>query len=127
MKLIGFTLLLVFVICVLIATALSALFIWIGSKFAGVPDAGFGKAFYAALLSSIAVWALTALATAFFGIGSVAGWLLGIAITLAILKSVYATTWATAFLVWIFTGVAHIIVAAGIIVLLMTGGLALAF
>jgi hypothetical protein len=126
MKLIGLTLLLVFALCILIATALSAVFIWIGSKFAGVPDAGFGKAFYAAFLSSVAVWALTGLATALFGIGSVAGWLLGIAVTLGILKSVYKAKWGTALLIWLFTGVAHVLVAAIMVILIITGGLALA-
>jgi len=78
MKLIGLTLIIIIAICILIATAFSAFFIWIGSRFAGVPNATFGRAFYAAFLSSVAVWALTGLATAFFGIGSIAGWLLGI-------------------------------------------------
>ncbi len=126
MKLIGLTLLLIIAVCILVATALSALFIWIGSKFAGVPHATFGRAFYAAFLSSVAVWALTGVATAFFGIGSLAGWLLGIAVSLGILKSVYATGWGSALLVWLFTGVAHVIVGIIMIILVITGALALA-
>ncbi|HNW26840.1 MAG TPA: hypothetical protein PKN50_00050 [Spirochaetota bacterium] len=126
MKLIGLTLLVIIALCIFVATALSAIFIWIGSKFAGVPNATFGKAFYAALLSSVAVWALTGAATAFFGIGSLAGWLLGIIVTLGILKSVYNTEWSSALLVWIFTGVAHVIVGIVMVVLVITGFLALA-
>jgi len=126
LKLIGLTLILIIGVCILVATALSAFFIWIGSKFAGVPNATFGKAFYAAFLSSVAVWALTGLASAFLGIGSLAGWLLGIIVTLGILKSVYDTEWSSALLVWIFTGVAHVIVGIVMAVLVITGFLALA-
>jgi hypothetical protein len=125
MALIGLTLIFITVGCIAVATALSAVFIWIGSKFTSVTNKTFGRAFYAALISSIAVWALTGMGTAFLGIGSVAGWLLGIVITLAILKSVYETSWGTAFMIWIFTGVAHVIVAVFMIILLITGAIAL--
>lgn len=126
MELIGLTLIFIIAGCIAIATALSALFIWIGSKFTSVPDTTFGKAFYAALLSSIAVWALAGIGTAFFGIGSLAGWILGIVITLWILKNVYATNWSAAFLIWLFTGVAHVLVGIILIILFFTGAIALA-
>jgi hypothetical protein len=125
MELIGLTLILIIAGCIAVATALSAVFIWIGSKFTSAPNTTFGKAFYAALLSSIAVWALTGAGAAFFGAGSLAGWLLGIVITLGILKYVYATNWGTAFLIWLFTGIAHVIVAIIMIALLITGSIAL--
>lgn len=126
MELIGLTLIFIIAGCIAVATALSAFFIWIGSKFTSVPNTTFGRAFYAALLSSIAVWALTGAGTALFGIGSVAGWLLGIVITLWILKYVYATGWGSAVLIWLFTGVAHVIVAAVLVILFITGAIALA-
>ena len=126
MKLIGLTLIIIIGICVLVATALSAFFIWIGARFAGVPGATAGKALYAAFLSSVAVWALTGLASAFFGIGSLAGWLLGIMVTLGILKSVYDTGWSTALLVWIFIGVAHVLVGIVMVFFVITGALVLA-
>jgi hypothetical protein len=126
MKLIGLTLLVIIALCIFVATALSAIFIWIGSKFAGISNATFGRAFYAALLSSVAVWALTGLASAFFGIGSLAGWLLGIIVTLGILKSIYEAEWGSAILIWIFTGVAHVIVGIVMVILVITGFLALA-
>lgn len=126
MKLIGLTLLIIIVLCIVVATALSALFIWIGSKFTGVADATFGKAFYAALLSSIAVWALAGFAAVLFGAGSIAGWVLGIIVTLGILKSIYNTDWGSALLIWIFTGVAHVLVGIVMVVLALTGIVALA-
>ncbi len=126
MEVIGLMILPVIIFCIITATAVSAFFIWIGSKFAGVPDSGFGRAFIAAIASSIAVWTLTGAATALFGIGSVAGWFLGILITLGILKWIYATGWGKAFLIWIFTGIAHLIVGVILVVLLVTGVLVMA-
>ncbi|MBN2159552.1 MAG: hypothetical protein JW807_09160 [Spirochaetes bacterium] len=126
MEIIGFTLLVIVGICILVATALSAFFIWIGSKFTGVRSATFGRAFYAAILSSVVVWALTGLATALFGIGSVAGWILGIVVTLWIFKSVYDTDWGSAVMIWIFSGIAQIIVGIIVVFLVVTGAVALA-
>jgi hypothetical protein len=125
MQLIGATLLMVIICCIIAATALAAFFIWIGSKFAGIPNATFGKAFLSALLSSIAVWVLTGSATLYFGYESFTMWLLGLAITLGILKTVYSTGWGKAFLIWIFTGIAHVIVGAILVILLITGALVL--
>ncbi|MBN2078127.1 MAG: hypothetical protein JW838_04120 [Spirochaetes bacterium] len=126
MEVIGLIFLPVIIICIFAATAVSAFFIWIGSKFAGVPESGFGRAFVAAIASSITVWALTGAATALFGIGSVAGWFLGILITLGMLKWIYATGWGKAFLIWIFTGIAHVIVGVILVVLVITGVLVMA-
>ena len=125
MQLIGITLLSVIILSILAATALAAIFVWIGSKLAGVPRATFGKAFIAALLSSIAVWVLTGSATLYFGYDSIGVWFLGLAITLFILKGVYSTGWVKAFLIWICTGIAHVIVAAILIILIITGALVL--
>jgi len=47
-------------------------------------------------------------------------------VTLGILKSVYDTEWGSALLIWIFTGVAHVIVGIVMAVLVITGFLALA-
>jgi hypothetical protein len=52
------------------------------------------------------------LGAALFGVGSLAGWLLGIIVILRILKPVYGMEWGSALLIWIFTGAAHVIVAA---------------
>jgi hypothetical protein len=126
MELIGITLLLVIVCCVFAATALAAIFIWIGSRLAGVPNATFGKAFVSALLSSIAVWVLTGSATLYFGYDTLEVWLLGLALTLLILKSIYSTGWGKAFLIWICTGIAHVIVAVVLAILVITGALVFA-
>jgi hypothetical protein len=121
MQLAGPTLFLFIISCIIAATAISAIFIWIGTKFAGIRNATFGKAFYAALASSVAVWVLTGLARQYFGFGFIAGWLLGLGITLVILKSIYTVNWGKAFTIWIFTWIAQVIVGVIIFILIITG------
>ena len=121
MELIGFGLFLFFVALFVAATVISAFFIWIGTKIAGVSGATFGKAFWAAIITSFTVWALTGIASMALGFGSIAGWLLGVLITLVILKWIYKTTWGKSLLTWIFSGIAQIVVLVVAIVLAMTG------
>jgi hypothetical protein len=121
MQFIGITLILFIISCIAVAASLSAFFIWLGTKFSGIQNATFGKAFVAALSSSAAVWVLTGFARAYFGFGYIAGWFLGLAITLVILRSVYAVDWGKAFLIWIFTWIAQVIVIVILAILLITG------
>ena len=125
MQLVGFTLILFVISCIMAATALSASFIWIGSKLAGIQKATFGKAFISALLSSVAVWSLTGYSAVYVGVESISVWLLGLAITVGILKFVYSISWGKAFILWIFTGIAHVIVGIIVIALLITGAVVL--
>ena len=124
MELVSLAIVLFFVGVFVVATAVSAFFIWIGAKVARVADATFGKAFWAALLCSFLVWALTGIGSVLFGIGNVAAWILGVLITLFILKWIYKTTWGKAFLTWLFCGVAQVIVLVITVVLAFTGVLA---
>jgi hypothetical protein len=105
----------------LILFIISCIIVWLGTKFAGIHKATFGKAFVAAFFSSAAVWILTGFARAYFGWGYIAGWFLGLAITLVILRSVYAVDWGKAILIWIFTWIAHVIVVVILAVLVITG------
>ncbi len=121
MELIGFGLVLFFIGLFVAATVISAFFIWIGAKIAGISDATFGKAFWAAIVTSFTVWALTGIASAAFGFGSIAGWLLGVLITLLILKWIYKTTWGKSFLTWLFCGIAQVMVLLIAVVLAALG------
>ncbi len=125
MELIGFAVVFFFLGLFVLATIVSAFFILIGAKVAGVENAGFGNAFWAALLCSFFVWALTGIASAILGFGSVAVWLVGLVITLLIIKWVFKTTWGKALLTWVFHGIAQVIVLAIAVVLMMTGIVAL--
>jgi hypothetical protein len=121
MELIGFTLVLFFIGLFVAATVISAFFIWIGTKVARVSGATFGKAFWAAIVTSFVVWALTGIASGLFGFGSIAGWLVGVLITLVVLKWIYKTTWGKSFLTWLFCGLAQVVVLGVAIILALTG------
>lgn len=110
MEIVGFALFLFVAGCIVVATAVSAVFIWMGAKLAGIGGATFGKSFWAALVSSFFVWALTGIGAAVFGIGTVAGWIIGVIITLFILKKIFNTTWGKALLAWLFQGIAQLLV-----------------
>jgi hypothetical protein len=96
----------------LLGVIISAIFILIGAKLARVQKATFGRAFGAALLmiiiSSI-VGFLVALAT---GGNPIAGLIVGLLITLFVIKGVFATSLGKAFLTWIFAILSEIIVFA---------------
>ena len=118
MEIVGFALFLFVAGCIVVATAISAIFIWIGAKLAGIDGATFLRSFWAALVSSFLVWALTGIGAAVFGFGTIAGWVIGVIITLFVLKVVFNTTWGKAFLAWLFHGIAQLLVL-GIIALLV--------
>lgn len=127
MELIGFVFLLFLLSCIVIATVVSAIFIWFGAKVSGISGATFIKSFWAALVSSLLVWLLTALASALFGFGSIAGWILGLFITLVVLKMIFDTTWGKAFLTWLFQGLAQLIVLGIVIIMVIMGAIVIAF
>ncbi len=114
MELVGFALILFVVGSIVAMTLVSALFIWIGAKFAGIKGATLWKSFKVALISSFLVWAATGLGSFLFGIGAVLGWIIGTLITLWIIKSFFKTTWGKALLTWILQAIAQFL-ALGLI------------
>ncbi|MBN1574309.1 MAG: hypothetical protein JW984_14010 [Deltaproteobacteria bacterium] len=118
MEIVGFALFLFVAGCIAVATAVSAIFVWIGAKLAGISGATFLRSFWAALVSSFLVWALTGIGAAVFGFGSIAGWIIGVIITLFVLKIIFNTTWGKAFLAWLFHGMAQLLVL-GILALMV--------
>jgi hypothetical protein len=118
MELVGFALFLFFACCFLVATIISAIFIWVGAKLAGIQGATFIRSFWAALFSSVLVWVFTGLGTAVFGFGAFLGWIVGVLVTLWVLKAFFKTTWGKAFLAWLFQGIAQLI-ALGLIALVV--------
>jgi hypothetical protein len=127
MELIGFGLVLFFIGLFVAATIISAFFIWIGTKVAGVSGATFGKAFWAAIVTSFTVWALTGIGSAAFGFGSIAAWVLGVLITLLLIKWIYKTTWGKSFLTWLFCGIAQVVVLVVVIVMGLASAVVLWF
>jgi hypothetical protein len=91
---------------------ISAIFIYIGVKLAKVQRATFGRAFGAALLMIIinfVVGLIVGLAT---GGNPIAGFIVGLLITLFVIKGVFSTSLGKAFVAWIFAILSQIIVFA---------------
>jgi len=102
---------------VVVATAVSALFIWIGAKIAGVQNATFMKSFWAALVSSVLIWVLAAVINA-------PGWIVGLLVSLVVIKMMFDTTWGKALLAWIFHGVAQFVILLFVVLILIGMGVA---
>jgi hypothetical protein len=86
----------------------SGLFMWIGAKFAGVDRSSFWRSVFVALACSFVTYLSTALLSAIPGIGSLVGFLAGLAASLWVIKSMYNTSMRQALLVWIFDAIANV-------------------
>jgi hypothetical protein len=96
-----------------LALLISAFFLWIGAKLAGIREASFGKAILAALVSVVALALLQIVLSLIPRIGGTLGLLLGILVSIYVIKAVFDTGWGKAILAWILYIVA--IIVAGII------------
>ncbi len=126
MELVGIALFLFVVGSIVVMTLVSALFIWIGAKFAGIKGVTLWRSFLVALISSFLVWVATGLGAALFGFGAFLGWIIGALITLWIIKSFFKTTWGKALLAWIFQAIAQFLVLGLIFVIAAALGIATA-
>jgi hypothetical protein len=105
-----------------VALLLAAFFLWVGAKLAGIEGASFGKAILAALASVIALGLLEVILSLLPRSGGLIGLLLGVLVSIYIIKAVFDTSWGKAILAWILYIVA--IIVAGIIAAIF-GGIAI--
>ncbi|MCC7572273.1 MAG: hypothetical protein KO464_02665 [Candidatus Methanofastidiosum sp.] len=99
---------------------IGAIFIWLGTKLAGIEKASYGKAIICALVLSIASSILGVLLNSlkasmgFFG--SLLAPLISLLATLWVIKSIYDTSWGKAFVAWIlvFVVIAILIIMGAI-------------
>ena len=111
MEIIG-TLILVYLGIVLIAILVGAFFIWLGAKMASVKNATFGRSILAAIGASVVTGLLSWVFAGFTGIGAIVGFLIGLFLSILIIKAVFKIDWGKALLVWVFHVVAEIIAIA---------------
>ena len=110
------TALVVFLVVALLASLIGALFMWVGAKLAGVRESSFGRSIAAASGASFATWSIALVASVVPGVGTAAGLLLGIFMSVLIIRSAYDTSLGKAFLVWIFDLLAEALsLAAGMV------------
>lgn len=104
----GYTIL-SFALIALVGTIVASFFIWIGAKIAAVRGSTFGRAMVAAVGAGFLNW-LGATVLLELGVtNEVAGFLVGIFLTLLVVKAAFDTTWGKALLVWVFNVIAQAI------------------
>jgi hypothetical protein len=105
-----------------IAWAISALFMLVAAKVSAVEGASFGKALLAAFGCSFITWLCAAVFSVLPVIGTFLGMVVGILLSMVVIKSVFATSFGRAFLVWIFNALGQA-VAVVVAVLTFAGAL----
>ena len=101
---------------------LSAFFIWIGAKMAFIPKASFGRAIMAAIACGMGSFLLSGVLLFLPPIGPILGQVIGIMLSLFIIKAIFETSFGKALLAWIFQIFAVII---AFVVCFLTFGAAL--
>ena len=91
---------------------LSAFFIWIGAKMAFIPKASFGRAIMAAIACGMGSFLLSGVLLFFPPVGPIMGQVIGIMLSLFIIKAIFETSFGKAFLAWMFQIFAVIIAFA---------------
>lgn len=97
------------VIFFIISLLITALFLWIGATLAGIKGASFGKAILTALLSVIGLTILGVFLSFIPFMGDFLGLLLGVLLSIFIIKAVFDTSWGKALSAWIFYVIAVMI------------------
>ncbi len=96
---------------------IDAIFLWIGTKFAGIDKASFGKA----IIGVIVLIVLSAISGSVLGPFGILGVILSFIVTLWAVKALYGTSWGKAFLALILAFIAFIVLSVVLLALLGTG------
>jgi len=96
----------------LLVLVLSAFFLWIGTKLAGIHHASMGKSLIVAVVSMVVLAVLNAVLSVVRFFGGILGFFLGILVTVFIIKVVFNTSWSKALLAWVLYIVAVILAFA---------------
>jgi len=93
-----------FIVLILI----SAIFLWIGVKLAGIGDSSYVNA----IIGVVVLIVLSAILGSFFGSLGLLGTIISFIVALWVVKSIYSTSWTKAFLALILAYIAFIVFAA---------------
>lgn len=83
---------------------IAAVIMWIGAFFAGLRNVGFGRALVASFALTVVTWTLSAYLAESLGI---LGVIVALCITLFMIKSMFETSWESAFVVWAVNALAQ--------------------
>ena len=96
---------------------LDAIFLWLGTKFAGIDKASFGKA----IIGVFVMIVLSVILGSLLGPLGFLGIILSFIVTLWAVKSLYGTSWGKAFLALILAFIAFIVLSVVLLALLGVG------
>ena len=111
------------VIGIIISLLIAALVVHFAAKLSGVRNATFGKAITICIASIVLQIFIGFVFSIVPLLGTIAGFLLWLLLTLLIIKTVYDTGWGRAFVVWIMQGV--VLIIAGLVIAVLAGIVAL--
>lgn len=85
-----------------IAILIASFFMWLGAKIAGVRDSRFGRAVVAAVASGFITWVIYYIFWQIPGSNTIVGFIIGLVLTIIVIKAAFSTSFGKALLVWIF-------------------------
>lgn len=91
-----------------LAAIVSILFLWLGTRTAGVVEVGWGRVALAAIVVTAVIWLLTALFS-IVPVCGILGFLAGLGISLVIIKALFGISYPRALSVWLFNAGAQIV------------------
>ncbi|KYC53387.1 MAG: hypothetical protein AMQ22_00284 [Candidatus Methanofastidiosum methylothiophilum] len=96
---------------------LDAIFLWMGTKFAGIEKASFSKA----IICVFVLIVLSAISVSLLGPLGILGTIISFIVTLWVVKALYGTSWGKAFLALILAFIAFIVLSVILLALLGVG------
>lgn len=94
---------------VIISILLSTFFMWLGAKVTNVKKADFINSLIAAVGASVVTGLVSWAFAGFAGVGAAVGYLLGLALSVVVIKAAYDIDYSKALIIWIFHLIATII------------------
>lgn len=101
-----------FFVFLILAILVATFFMWAGAKMAGLSEkkATFMNALVAAIGSALVTWIISAIFAGVTGIGAIVGFLIGVLLSMFVIKAVFKIDWSKSFLVWLFHLIAQVLV-----------------
>lgn len=96
-----------FALIALVGAVVASVFIWIGAKIARVAGTTFGRAMVAAISAGFLNWLSATVLLELEVTSEVAGFLIGLFLTILVIKAAFDTSWGKALLVWVFNIIAQ--------------------
>lgn len=96
---------------------IDAIFLWVGTKFAGIDKASFSKS----IICVFVLIVLSAISVSFLGPLGILGTIISFIVTLWVVKALYGTSWGKAFLALILAFIAFIVLSVVLLALLGVG------